>query len=58
MNLGEVLVISAAAFVVSAASVIGIATVMGRSDRVPHALQVAVVPGAHTMGRWGKREPT
>ena len=55
MNLGELLLLCASALVVSAASVIGIATVMGRSDRVPHALQAAIVPSARTMGRWRRR---
>lgn len=55
MNLGELLLVTASAFVVSAASIIGIATVMGRGDRVPHALQEAIVPSAPTMGRGRKR---
>jgi hypothetical protein len=55
MNLGELLLLCASALVVSAASVIGIATATGRSSRVPTALQSAIVPSGGHHGRWWKR---
>lgn len=55
MNLGELLLLAASAFVVYALGVIGVATVWGRRHRVPRALQIAVVPSVDTMGAWRRR---
>ena len=52
MNLGELLLLSGSAFVVYAASCAGIATVLGRSHRVPQLVQGALAPGAKTMSGW------
>jgi hypothetical protein len=55
MSNAELLLLTGSVFVVYAASVVGSATVLGRTGRLPPVLQTAIAPGATTMGVWRRR---
>jgi hypothetical protein len=55
MKNAELLLLTGSAFVVYAAAVVGSATVLGRTERIPRSLQTAVIPSAAGRGAWWRR---